>query len=76
MPSRNSLSERQSEVLRLIAEGRCLKEIAAHLGISYSTAAEHRAKLMAKLHISEVAGLVRFEFERNPALLHVESTPD
>jgi DNA-binding NarL/FixJ family response regulator len=54
------LSIRQREVLQLIAEGKGTKEIAIILGISAKTAESHRTSLMRKLHIQEVAGLVRY----------------
>jgi DNA-binding NarL/FixJ family response regulator len=55
-----SLSPRQREVLRLIAEGKTTKQIAQVLGISVKTVESHRAKLMEKLGIHDVAGLVRY----------------
>jgi DNA-binding NarL/FixJ family response regulator len=70
MPRNTSLSERQIEVLSLTTEGFCLKEIANRLGITYSTAAEHRTKLMEKLHIRELAGLVRYGLEQSPRPIH------
>jgi DNA-binding NarL/FixJ family response regulator len=54
------LSMRQREVLQLIAEGKNIKEIAIILGISAKTAESHRTGLMRKLHVNEVAGLVRY----------------
>jgi len=57
------LSGREREVLQLIAESRNVKEIAGMLGISVKTAESHRARLMAKLHIHDVAGLVRYAIE-------------
>jgi DNA-binding NarL/FixJ family response regulator len=54
------LSFRQREVLKLIAEGKNIKEIAAILGISTRTAESHRARVMEKLDIHHVAGLVRY----------------
>jgi DNA-binding NarL/FixJ family response regulator len=54
------LSERQRETLRLIAEGRSTQEIAAQLQISVKTVEKHRAQLMERLDIHDVAGLVRF----------------
>lgn len=55
-----SLSPRQREVLKLIAEGGSTKEIAATLGLSVKTVEGHRAELMRRLDIHEVAGLVRY----------------
>jgi DNA-binding NarL/FixJ family response regulator len=55
-----SLSPRQREVLRLIAEGRTTKQIAQMLEISVKTVETHRAQLMERLDIHDVAGLVRY----------------
>lgn len=55
-----SLSPRQREVLRLIAEGRTTKQIAQVLEISVKTVETHRAQLMERLGIHDVAGLVRY----------------
>jgi RNA polymerase sigma factor (sigma-70 family) len=55
-----SLSPRQREVLRLIAEGRTTKQIAQALEISVKTVETHRAQLMERLGIHDVAGLVRY----------------
>lgn len=54
------LSGREREVLQAIAEGRTTKEIAALLGISVKTVETHRMRLMGKLDIREIAGLVRY----------------
>jgi DNA-binding NarL/FixJ family response regulator len=54
------LSERQRETLRLIAEGYSTHEIAARMQISAKTVEKHRAQLMERLGIHDVAGLVRF----------------
>ena len=55
-----TLSPRQREVLRLIAEGRTTKQIAQVLEISVKTVETHRAVLMERLGIHDVAGLVRY----------------
>jgi DNA-binding NarL/FixJ family response regulator len=54
------LSERERQVLTLIAEGLSSKEIARDLGVSLKTIESHRANLMDKLEIHKVSGLVRF----------------
>jgi DNA-binding NarL/FixJ family response regulator len=54
------LTPRQREVLRLIAESRHTKEIAAILKISIKTVEMHRARIMTRLDIHNVAGLVRY----------------
>jgi len=54
------LSARERPVLQLIAEGKNMKEISSLLGVSSRTAASHKASIMNKLAIHDVAGLVRF----------------
>jgi DNA-binding NarL/FixJ family response regulator len=54
------LTPRQSEILVLVAEGQTTKGIARRLGISVKTVEAHRAQLMDRLCIHEVAGLVRY----------------
>jgi DNA-binding NarL/FixJ family response regulator len=55
-----TLSPRQREVLQLIAEGKTTKQIAQLLDISVKTVETHRAQLMERLNIHDVAGLVRY----------------
>lgn len=55
-----SLTPRQREILTLIAEGNTMKDIARSLSISVKTVESHRAQLMDRLDIHELAGLVRF----------------
>jgi DNA-binding NarL/FixJ family response regulator len=54
------LTPRQREILRLIAEGKSTKEIAFALEISVKTVETHRAQLMDRLDIHDVAGLVKY----------------
>jgi len=54
------LTDREREVLQLIAEGLSSKEIAVQLGVSLKTVDSHRSNLMEKLDIHKVSGLVRF----------------
>ena len=58
------LTSRQREVLQLIAEGYTTKGIAARLTLSVKTVETHRAQLMERLEIRDVAGLVRFALRR------------
>lgn len=55
-----SLTPRQEQILKLIAQGNTSKEIARQLGISIKTAQTHRTQLMERLDIHNVAGLVRY----------------
>jgi DNA-binding NarL/FixJ family response regulator len=54
------LTPRQREILQLLAEGQTTKAIALILKISDKTVEYHRAKLMARLNIFDIPGLVRF----------------
>jgi DNA-binding NarL/FixJ family response regulator len=54
------LTSRQREVLQLIAEGRTTQEIAERLHVGVKTVETHRAQLMERLDIHDVAGLVRY----------------
>jgi DNA-binding NarL/FixJ family response regulator len=56
----NPLSERENEVLRLLALGHTNQEIAKMLYISVRTAETHRAHIMQKLRLETRAELVRF----------------
>lgn len=58
--SLDALSVRQREVLQLIAEGKSTKEIAFALDVSIKTAESHRAAIMERLGIRDVAGLALF----------------
>jgi DNA-binding NarL/FixJ family response regulator len=55
-----TLTPRQREILQLIAEGKSTKEIASILDVSVKTVETHRAQLMERLDIHDVAGLVRY----------------
>lgn len=58
-----SLSDRQREILQLIAEGQTTKAIGLVLNLSPKTIEYHRAKLMDRLNIYDVPGLVRFALQ-------------
>jgi DNA-binding NarL/FixJ family response regulator len=53
------LTQRERQVLQLIAEGKTNKEVSQELGMSVKTVDTHRRNLMAKLNIHETASLVR-----------------
>lgn len=55
-----SLSEREREVLQLVVEGRSSAEIAAAINLSPKTVETYRSRIMRKLGVHEVAGLVKF----------------
>ena len=54
------LSRRQTEVLKLIAEGKSMKQIALGLSISVKTVETHRAAVIDRIGVRDVAGLVRY----------------
>jgi len=54
------LTLREREVLRLVAEGKTTKEVAALLGISVKTAEAHRIRVMKKLETHNTASTVRY----------------
>lgn len=58
------LSAREREVLQLLAEGRTGAEIAVRLALSQKTVETYRARLVEKLGIRDVAGLVKFAIQR------------
>jgi DNA-binding NarL/FixJ family response regulator len=70
--SLDALTPRQREILQLIAEGRSTKEIAYALSVSIKTVETHRAALMERLGIRDVAGLVVFAVRHN--LISVDRT--
>jgi DNA-binding NarL/FixJ family response regulator len=59
-----ALTQREKEVLQLIAEGFPNKGIAVKMGISIKTVEKHRQGAMNKLNIHEVAGLTRYALSR------------
>ena len=54
------LTSRQREILQLIAEGHTTGAIARVLGVSSKTVETHRASLMERLNVHDIAGLVRY----------------
>lgn len=60
LPPHGLLSPREIEVLRLIASGLAVKEIAARLELSISTVHTHRARILAKLQLRSDVELSRY----------------
>jgi DNA-binding NarL/FixJ family response regulator len=60
----DTLTKREREILKLIAEGHKNKEIAAYLYISVKTVEKHRANLMKKLDLHSAAALTAYAMER------------
>src|SRR5262245_49339116 len=59
------LTPRQRDVLRLLAQGKRMKEIAAELDISVRTVENHRAQLSQALGLTSTADLVRFAIKQH-----------
>ena len=57
------LTDREREILKLVAESHSTKEIAQKLGISVKTVDNHRTNLMRKLNLHDVASLTRYALE-------------
>lgn len=60
----DSLTEREKQVLRLIAEGQTNRGIGETLGISVKTAMAHRANIMSKLDIHNRSDLIKFAIRK------------
>jgi two-component system, NarL family, invasion response regulator UvrY len=63
--SHDALSNRELQVLRLVATGRSLKQIAAELKLSEKTVATYRARINEKLQISTNVELTRYALRHN-----------
>jgi len=55
-----ALTKREREVLQLLAEGKTMKESAFDLKVSIKTVHTHRAKIMQKLKINNIASLIKY----------------
>lgn len=58
--AKDQLTERQLEILTLLAQGMSSKEIAWKLDLSPKTVDVHRARIMERLHINDLATLTRY----------------
>lgn len=56
----SQLTDREREVLQLMAEGKTTKEVAAHLNVSIKTVETHRTNIMTKLDIHTIAELTKY----------------
>ena len=68
---KHALSEREAEVLRRLAEGQRIKEMADALGISAKTVETYRSRIMLKLGIDNLPGLVKFAIRAGIASLQI-----
>lgn len=58
-----SLSDREFQVLRLIAAGKSVKEIAAELGLSVKTVSTYRARMLEKMKLGTTAELIHYAIQ-------------
>ena len=59
-PSERKLTERELQIVRLLAAGKAHKEIAVELGMAVRTVETHRAKIMLKLGLNSLPQLVQY----------------
>jgi len=64
-PSSRELTDREYEVLALLAAGHPMKRIAYRLGITYRTVTFHKYRMMERLGITTNAGLMSYALKRN-----------
>jgi DNA-binding NarL/FixJ family response regulator len=64
-PSQHTLSERELEVLVLLAQGRSVKHIAQSLSLSIKTVSTYRARLLDKLQLTTTAELIRYALDHH-----------
>ncbi len=58
------LTDRETEVLQMVAESRSSKQIAVRLGLAVKTVENHRARIMEKLNLHDTAALTRYALRR------------
>jgi len=64
LPTEGDLSEREAEVVRLLAAGHSNKEIALRLDLSVKTVETYKARSLEKLGLHSRADLVRYALQR------------
>ena len=64
-PVHHTLSEREFEVLVLLAQGQSVKHIALSLALSIKTVSTYRARLLDKLQLSTTAELIRYALDHH-----------
>jgi len=64
-PDHHTLSEREFEVLVLLAQGQSVKTIAQSLTLSIKTVSTYRARLLGKLQLTTTAELIRYALDHH-----------
>jgi len=67
LPKTPALSKRELEVLRLVAAGKNIKEVAATLNVSPSSISTYRLRILRKLQLGSTGELIRYAFRKNLA---------
>ena len=62
-PPHERLSEREYQVMKLIASGKSMKEIAAELSVSFQTVSTHRTRILKKMNLRTLGELIRYAVE-------------
>lgn len=65
LPPHERLSDREMEVLRLLASGKTISQIAEHLYLSPKTVSTYRQRILEKLGLKTTAELIRYAIEHN-----------
>ena len=68
------LTAREKEVVQLVAEGHCTKDVARKLALSLKTAETHRSNILRKLHVQSTAELILYEVRNQ--IVHIERAPE
>ncbi len=64
-PDNHTLSEREFEVLILLAQGQCVKNIAQSLTLSIKTVSTYRVRLLNRLQLTTTAELIRYALDHH-----------
>ena len=64
-PERTVLTPREVEVLRLLADGLTTRDIAAHLNVTFKTAACHRSRILEKLAVNSTVLALRWAIRQS-----------
>lgn len=64
MPEKRALTKRETEIVRLVADGFKNREVAEKLAISVKTVETHRANIMNKLALRNLAELIRYAIQK------------
>jgi DNA-binding NarL/FixJ family response regulator len=59
----SSLSQREREILKLVADGYSSAKIGAMLHLSPKTVDTYRSRMMQKLHVSDLAGVIKLAIQ-------------